>query len=486
MRDQEDGDRVSADPLQCLRHELRRPSVAGSIAVGRPPRRPRRHAAARPVCSRSPLGSSRRESCTCAKAGNAAGSSTVEENWWCRQRKPGAQHGAAVTMERTLCCRCPVDIFESVRRRTISCGAIQWEMQNRICRAPSTTAVMPARSSPPWDFGLPCGSRSPGSCRARAPGRSAPAQAARGLARMVLVGFLATQVERLGPTLRARGLGAQSLAVVSGQYAPNLLLFALAAARQGAWVTAVPAASNAATLAGWLERSGPDLVFLGARDQFVPWAARSRAPGGRRRSWWTTSPPGTTRAGPGSASPAICSDRPRLPRHRRGPRPTHCGSRTAPTGWTGSATCCMPWPPATRWPSRKAARRRAATGGRRNPPRWPSRRRVTPPCRKSWPSACRAARRSRPGSRGWRWRRGALAARRYHRLLLPRLRRPLGLARLRALTVVVSDGDPPRPRRTCSPRSASRRLCLAPRGARVAGSKTGLPSHEPAAVAPTC
>jgi hypothetical protein len=82
---------------------------------------------------------------------------------------------------------------------------------------------------------------------------------------------LVAQVERLGRPLAARGIGAQSLVAVSGEYGPNLLVFALAAARQGSGVVTIPTRVDPQTLAEWLTRNRPDLVFLGLREVFGTW-----------------------------------------------------------------------------------------------------------------------------------------------------------------------------------------------------------------------
>jgi len=78
---------------------------------------------------------------------------------------------------------------------------------------------------------------------------------------------------RLADALRARGIGSGSLAAVSGDYGPNLVLFAIAAVRAGARVVALPTGITRAALADWLARESPDLVFLGQRDQLGLWRA---------------------------------------------------------------------------------------------------------------------------------------------------------------------------------------------------------------------
>lgn len=252
---------------------------------------------------------------------------------------------------------------------------------------------------------------------------------------------LATQVERLGQTLRARGLGAQSLVVVSGQYAPNLLLFALAAVRQEAWVTAVPAASNAATLAGWLERSGPDLVFLGARDQVVPWG-RALARAGRTAAivvddqlpWDHPSGAGFSFAGDllGPAAPAAAPAR---------PTPDALWIEDS-TDWVDGLGYLLHALASGR-PLAFPESRQAASRDRREAQ--PTAMALSP-ARHAALSQELAVRLPSGQAFAARLTRLALAAGRagrarwHHRLLLARLRRPLGLARLRALTVVGSDG----------------------------------------------
>jgi hypothetical protein len=82
---------------------------------------------------------------------------------------------------------------------------------------------------------------------------------------------LVARVNRLGQALKARGIGARSLVVVSGEYGPNLVLFALAAARQGSGVVTVPTTGHPRTLAEWLTRNRPDLAFLGLREVLGAW-----------------------------------------------------------------------------------------------------------------------------------------------------------------------------------------------------------------------
>jgi long-chain acyl-CoA synthetase len=82
---------------------------------------------------------------------------------------------------------------------------------------------------------------------------------------------LVARVKRLGQALEARGIGARSLVVVSGEYGPNLVVFALAAARQGSGVVTVPTRGHPQTLAEWLTRNRPDLVFLGLREVLGTW-----------------------------------------------------------------------------------------------------------------------------------------------------------------------------------------------------------------------
>jgi hypothetical protein len=82
---------------------------------------------------------------------------------------------------------------------------------------------------------------------------------------------LVARVKQLGQALAARGIGSQSLVVVSGEYGPNLVVLALAAADRGSCVATVPTSAQPQTLAQWLTRNRPDLVFLGLREVLGTW-----------------------------------------------------------------------------------------------------------------------------------------------------------------------------------------------------------------------
>jgi len=80
----------------------------------------------------------------------------------------------------------------------------------------------------------------------------------------------------LSEALAARGIRAGSIVAVSGDYAPKLLLFTIAAASLGASVIPVPPQISRASLAGWLRAHPCDLVFLGLREQLGTWRAAQR------------------------------------------------------------------------------------------------------------------------------------------------------------------------------------------------------------------
>jgi hypothetical protein len=84
---------------------------------------------------------------------------------------------------------------------------------------------------------------------------------------------LGVRGERLAQALQARGIGAGSLVALSGDYGPNLVLFAIAALRLGARVVTLPVGITRIALAEWLEDANPGLVFLGQRDQLAVWRA---------------------------------------------------------------------------------------------------------------------------------------------------------------------------------------------------------------------
>ena len=91
-------------------------------------------------------------------------------------------------------------------------------------------------------------------------------------------GDVAAWAEQLGQTLQKRHPNA-TLVAISGDYAPNLLAFALAAARVGAAVVPVPTSLTQPDLAEWLAGARPDLVFVGLREQVGAWRAALRQAG---------------------------------------------------------------------------------------------------------------------------------------------------------------------------------------------------------------
>jgi hypothetical protein len=87
---------------------------------------------------------------------------------------------------------------------------------------------------------------------------------------------LAADSAALAEVLAARGIGPGAIVAVSGDYTPNLLLFALAAARRGAAIVPLPPKLARATLAAWLRDHPVDLAFLGQREQLGAWRAAQR------------------------------------------------------------------------------------------------------------------------------------------------------------------------------------------------------------------
>jgi hypothetical protein len=78
---------------------------------------------------------------------------------------------------------------------------------------------------------------------------------------------------RLAAVLRGHGVTPGSAVALAGAYTPDLLLTGLAALRLGARIYAVPAALDAPALAAWLRAHCPALVLLNARDQSSRWLA---------------------------------------------------------------------------------------------------------------------------------------------------------------------------------------------------------------------
>lgn len=89
---------------------------------------------------------------------------------------------------------------------------------------------------------------------------------------------LLARVEQLGQRFSERR-PYPVLIAVCGEYAPRLLTVALAGARLGAAVVAVPTAATQSLLTAWLQRARPDLVYVGLREQLGAWEAALRQAG---------------------------------------------------------------------------------------------------------------------------------------------------------------------------------------------------------------
>lgn len=253
-------------------------------------------------------------------------------------------------------------------------------------------------------------------------------------------GELAAQTHALAQALRDLGVGHSTRVAVSGDFAPNLVLFAIAAARAGAYVVPVPIDLPRAALAEWLTAHPVQLAFLGLRDLLGAWRA-ALASAGRQSHilvdfhlpWGHVANAGVTAAA-----------------DLLGPAPNgRVGGRAAGAAlWIEEGT---EWPDGLAFLlhalSQGAAlafpESRAAAGRDR---------REVQPSGFALSAAHHAALQRQLASRlhtgnGWtaRWTRSALAAGArpaswHQRWLLGRLRQPFGLARLRDLTVV---GDAP-------------------------------------------
>lgn len=79
--------------------------------------------------------------------------------------------------------------------------------------------------------------------------------------------------------LLASALPPARLVALSGDYAPPLSLVALAAARAGAGLVVLPPAVPRAALVAWLAEVRPDLAFVGQREQVGIWRAAVRQAG---------------------------------------------------------------------------------------------------------------------------------------------------------------------------------------------------------------
>ena len=87
---------------------------------------------------------------------------------------------------------------------------------------------------------------------------------------------IAAESEGLAGALRERGIHGRSVVAISGDYAPALVLFAIAAARAGARVASVSTGVARAALAAWLRDEPFALAFVGLREQLGTWQAALR------------------------------------------------------------------------------------------------------------------------------------------------------------------------------------------------------------------
>ncbi|HEY4044072.1 MAG TPA: AMP-binding protein [Rhodopila sp.] len=87
---------------------------------------------------------------------------------------------------------------------------------------------------------------------------------------------LRTESEGLAQALRERGIDDRSVVAISGDYAPGLVIFAIAAARAGARVVAVPTGIARVDLAAWLREKPVALAFVGLREQLGTWRGALR------------------------------------------------------------------------------------------------------------------------------------------------------------------------------------------------------------------
>jgi hypothetical protein len=92
---------------------------------------------------------------------------------------------------------------------------------------------------------------------------------------------IVAETERLAEALRARGVDDRSTVAISGNYTPLLVLFAIAAARAGARVASIPTILTHANLADWLRDEPATLAFVGLREQLGTWRS-ALAEAGRR------------------------------------------------------------------------------------------------------------------------------------------------------------------------------------------------------------
>jgi hypothetical protein len=87
---------------------------------------------------------------------------------------------------------------------------------------------------------------------------------------------ISSETADLATALQERGIGGRSIVAASGDYAPALLLFAIAAARTGARVISVPTGVTAVDLGAWLRDESIALAFVGLRQQLETWRAALR------------------------------------------------------------------------------------------------------------------------------------------------------------------------------------------------------------------
>jgi AMP-binding enzyme len=87
---------------------------------------------------------------------------------------------------------------------------------------------------------------------------------------------IASETEDLAKVLRERGIDGRSTVAISGEYAPALVLFAIAAARAGARVVSIPAGIARVDLGVWLRDQPVALAFVGLREQLGTWRAALR------------------------------------------------------------------------------------------------------------------------------------------------------------------------------------------------------------------
>jgi len=82
-----------------------------------------------------------------------------------------------------------------------------------------------------------------------------------------------SETEPLAEYLRAQGVGAGAVVALSGEYGPDLVLVAVAAAHVGAQALTVPSQPARPALAEWVALHRPSLAYLGLRGQVGAWRA---------------------------------------------------------------------------------------------------------------------------------------------------------------------------------------------------------------------